>query len=250
MYKLTGHPSIDARDFTFDAIWNQKEDEIITRSRTSDVCLIHWTVNKESTSFYRKRYWYPTWKDRRKGIFRNTFFGRSRAKAEFHNLLKLSSADLVKVKPILLGEDRLLRLLRRSFIVTEGLPRTVTLTDYLISNAFTELSMDQRRMFLAALARWISRLHTRGYKDRDFFARNILVHFKESGWCFSKIDSSAATWGGDEPGTSSPYIQDLKDLDGDLNGLLSRADRLRALLAYTGAGDLDRSVRELLSRIV
>jgi hypothetical protein len=248
--KLIAHPSIDVHAFSFEAVWNHEEEEVITRSRTSDVCLIHWIVNNESTSFYRKRYWYPKWKDQRKGFFRNTFFGRSRARAEFHNLSKLSGAGLSKVKPVLLGEDRRLRLLRRSFIVTECIARTDSLTDYLNSKAFMELSMEQRRLFLAALGRWASRLHNRGYKDRDFFARNILVHPADHEWCFSKIDSSASTWGGDEPVTSSPYIQDLKDLDGDLKGLLSRADRLRALLAYLGAGDPDPTVRQVANRIL
>ena len=252
-YRLTYAPCFKGRTFDFDEVWQWPEEELITRSTTSDVCVIRWNesgANGESTAFYRKRYWYPGWKSKFRGFFRNTFFRASRARAEYRNLSWLNGIGLSRLLPVCCGEDRRFRFLERAFIVTQSIPDTCTLSDYVNSKDFTGLSLEGRRIALAALARWCARLHNRGYKDRDFFARNILVHTTEMGLCFSKIDSPKATWGADLPGLSSPYIQDLKDLDGDLRNGLSRADRLRAFLAYLGAGRVDGSVRKWIERIL
>ncbi|MHC4942964.1 MAG: lipopolysaccharide kinase InaA family protein [Planctomycetota bacterium] len=239
---------------TFDQLWNKESIEKITAYRTSDVSLIRLpdAARRDGVKCYRKRYWYPDLRRRLKGFFRNTFFGSSRARAEYKNLHKLHTLGLTRVGPLAFGEDRSLRLLSRAFILTEHLERTLTLNQWLDSAEFSSLARKKRILFLTSLARWVSSMHLRGYRDRDLFARNVLVHLEDSGWCFSKIDSPKGSGGRAEPhrGSRGPScLKDLKDLDQDLCAYLNRTDRLRSIQAYVGAGRVDREVKALIKRL-
>jgi hypothetical protein len=184
-----------------------------------------------------------------KGFFRNTFFGASRARAEFANLKKLHTLGLSKVQPLGFGEDRSLRLLSRAFILTEHLEGTFTLRRWLQSETYRSLSRSKRVLFLTSMARWISSMHLRGYRDRDLYVRNVLVHEEDAGWRFSKIDSPKGSGGRSGPDRKAIFLTDLQDLDQGLRDLLNRTDRLRCLKAYVGAGRVDSEVRALSQRL-
>lgn len=237
----------------FDRLWNLRPITIVTQSTTTDVALIRLENNLpscDSGDAFRKRYRYPSFRRKLKGFFRNTFFGSSRAKREFENLTRLYQLGLNEVKPLAFGEDRFFRFLHRAFILTESLPDTCELNHFLKSPNFFDMESRSQSKFLTALGRWVAMLHARGYRDRDLHARNILVHAKNDGWRFSKIDSPKGSGGRLEPRRARTYLKDLKDLDEDLQKLISRQGRLRCALAYLGAGDVDGEVRELLDNIL
>lgn len=162
--------------------------------------------------------------------------------------MRLHACGLSQVQPIAYGEDRVLGLLRRAFLLTESLDNTCSLTEFLTSHDVADFTHERRKLFLCAFGRWVAALHGRGFRDRDLFARNVLVHHDSEGWRFSKIDSSKATGGHAAPGMHPPFIKDLRDLDSDLAHLLSRSDRLRCLLAYAGAASLDAGLKTWLTR--
>jgi hypothetical protein len=237
----------------FNEVWNLEPHVSISTQRTSDVILVRYRSlqDPENTRLvYRKRYWYPGIQSKIKGFFRNTFFGNSRAKSEFTNLLNLFELRLCEVRALAVGEDRSLRFLNRAFLLTECLPNTTSLESFLRSHRLKLYTHGQRKGFLCALGRWLYRLHHRGYRDGDLFTRNILVHFQAKGWRFSKIDSPKGTGGSRAPGSSAPYLRDLKDLDGDLNRQISRHDRLRLGLAYFGFTREDREKRVWIRKIL
>lgn len=257
MERTVLHPGLknDRRfsSLSFRGIWELEGDQNLSSQRTSDVFLLHLpgTSRMESSlPVYRKRYWYPGLKGKLKGFFRNTFFGRSRPASEFRNLKRLNDLGLSLVRPLAFGEERKIRVLQRAFILTSFFPGTLSLQAHLESEAFGSLSGSSRRFFLCALGRWVSALHCRGYRDRDLFARNILVHGEKAVRCFSKIDSPSGSGGRVPPGGAFPYLRDLNDLDRDLSRWLSRQDRLRMVLAYTGSGEVDIEVRRLIKRLV
>jgi len=202
-----------------------------------------------------KRYWYPSLSDRLKGFFRNTFFGMCRAAREFRSLSRLCHIGCARVRPIAAGEDRRARLLKRAFILTEYVPGTRSLEEILRSQTIRTWPHARRRRLAAHLGAWIRTMHDRGFRDRDLFARNILVHQSTSmdspngGFGLSKIDSSAATGGRAQPGTGRPFLRDLIDLDRDVNSSASQPDRLRFVLAYLAAFSLDSEVRTLVGHI-
>jgi hypothetical protein len=243
----------DSRTLDFESIWEMKPKRSVTRHQTSDVSLMEISCSDstaEKLFFFRKRYWYPGFKKKIRGFFRNTFFGSSRAAQEFKNLVHLTQSGISEVKPIAYGEHRLLRFLARAFILTEYRPNTCSLDQWFLSDAFQKSSFAHRRRFASALGRWLSRLHGRGYRDRDLYARNILMHSIRGEWRFSKIDSPKGSRSGKPPGKGSPYLKDLKDLDYDLRHFLSRTERLRCLLAYSGASEVDHEVRRLIAGVL
>lgn len=270
MARLTIYPEFEhlftAREArSFDAIWNLKSEKIFSENRTSDVHVValHGDGGEGDRAPERlgvlKRYWYPHLSDRLKGFFRNTFFGMCRAAREFRSLSRLRRLDCTIVRPIAVGEDRSLRLLKRAFIVTEFIPGTRSLAEILESPAFREWPTLRRRRLAADLGCWVRSLHDRRFHDRDLFARNILVHESPSGsgqpglltyrFLFSKIDSSAASGGLAEPGTGRPYLRDLSDLDRDVGKGASRQDRLRFLLAYLATDSLGNELRTLMAHL-
>ena len=244
----------------FESIWNSEPIQIFTAQRTSDVRIVQ--IPGAAEHDHRavlKRYWYPRLSDRLKGFFRNTFFGMCRAAREFRSLTRLGSVGCSLVRPIAIGEARTLRLLERSFILTEYLPGTKTLEDVLLSRSFRTWPFARRRKLAADLGCWVRAIHDRRFHDRDFFARNILVHrspprtgrsrTETSRFLFSKIDSSAATGGKAQPGAGRPFLRDLIDLDRDVGMGASRTDRLRFLLAYMATFRMNAEVRVLAAHI-
>jgi len=240
---------------SFDSIWNLDASSILAAGRTSDVSLVNLPLTghqADNAVACRKRYWYPGLNGKLKGFFRNTFLGRSRACSEFINLRLLVEKGLSRVAPLAYGEERFARLLSRAFILTEFIPGTVSLFDFIKSTRFKSMNPAQRRSFLCSMGRWVFALHTRGYRDKDLFSRNILIHENGEKWLFSKIDSSAGRGGKSAPGTGAPFVRDLADLDGDLRLFLSRVDRLRCIHAYMGSAnpgtEAKHLVRNMLSR--
>ncbi len=232
----------------FEQFWNLPPDRSVTRRRTSDVCRV--TLPGSNVTAYLKRYWYPSLYDRSKGFFRNTFFGMSRAAREYRSLSRLCAARCSRVLPIAYGEERTLRLLKRAFIITEELPGSITLKDLCRSTSFNAWPFRQRRRFFAALGNWVRTFHDRGFRDRDLFSRNILVHEKGENFAFSKIDSPAGSGGGSPPGSGCVFPRDIIDLDADAAPLVNEPDRLRFLLAYLAEPGVNNAVRFFLTRII
>jgi len=235
----------------FETLWNLEAEKAISSQRTSDVATIRVPLGDGThLEAYRKRYWYPGWKSPMKGLLRNTFFGSSRAAKEFCNLEVLNRLGCSLVRPIALGEDRTVRFLRRALILTESMRNTIALDRFLADPRETRCPVQRRRRLAAALGNWVRTLHDRGFCDRDFFARNILVHFAEGErFAFSKIDSGAASFGKAQPGSGRLFYRDLADLDRDVRRTVSRSDRLRFLLAYLATSGVDGEVRRLIREL-
>lgn len=244
----------------FESIWNLDSVRNFSTQRTSDVRVVQLPGPfGDETQAVLKRYWYPSLSDQLKGLFRNTFFGICRAAREFRNLSRLGLLDCSLVRPIAVGEDRTVRLLKRAFILTEHIPGTLSLEEILRSPTFNTWPHARRRRLAAQLGNWVRAIHDRGFRDRDLFARNILVHHslhpsgirgaKNGFFVLSKIDSSAASGGRAQPGTGRPFLRDLIDLDRDVGRWASEQDRLRFLFAYLAAFSLCSEVRTLVGHI-
>lgn len=238
---LSRNPDLFAR------IWDHGIDESLSRQRSSDVAFLRLTgPDGEKVPVCRKRYWYPSLRDRFKGFLRNTFFGMSRARREFRSLSTLYDIGCSVIRPVACGEERTLRLLGRAFIVTEVMPGTRTLEMVLRS---TPHSIADRRILAARLGCWVRSFHDRGFRDRDLLSRNILVHETRTGIAFSKIDSGKARGGNLPPGSGKACLRDLADLARDTAPHVSRQDMLRSLLAYLAAHRIDGQVRWYIERI-
>jgi hypothetical protein len=231
----------------FDHLWGLDPSQVISQQRTSDVAVITLPgPSGTSIEVFRKRYWYRRIQDRLKGALRNTFLGMSRAAREFRHLERLCDQGCSRVRPVGCGEERTLRLLSRAFILTEKLVNTQTLEQVVGSSEFAAAPLEERRRLAARLGNWVRTLHDRGFRDRDLFVRNILVHCQGKAIAFSKIDSGAGTGGLGVPGGGRYYLRDLGDLNRDVASTVTRQDRMRFLLSYLAAPRVDREVRGLV----
>jgi hypothetical protein len=243
-------------DLGFNDLWNLVSEETVSSQRTSSVTIVRLPdclsedEDGRTRRGFLKKYWYPTFASRLKGFFRNTFFGMSRAAREFGCLSRLNDLGCSIVRPLAVGEHRTLRLLQRAFILTEEIPGTLSLEQFLRSAAFNALPLAGRRELAARLGCWVRALHDRGFRDRDLHPRNVLVHAGGGAAAFSKIDSGAASGGRTPPGSGRIFERDLVDLHSGVRALTSRQDRLRFLLAYLAAPRVDAEVRFTLARLV
>jgi len=236
----------------FDQIWNLPVKEQVTKHRTSDVAIVRIQQGDqgEIIEAYRKRYWYPGFKKKVKGFFRNTCFKKSRAKVEYKNLILLKRLSLSQITPFAFGEERCFRFLNRAVIITERIPGAISIDEFVSSGQFNNLPFQEKKIFLCGLGRWVAALHLRGYRDRGLYTRNIIVCRYEEGWRFSKIDSPKGYGGNKAPGTGAPYLIDLKDIYSDLRLKLNRTDRLRCFQSYLGKAKLDQAAKTVINEIV
>ncbi len=89
-------------------------------SRTSDT-IVHDLPNSDCTLFI-KRYHYPQWRRRIRGMFRGTFLKTSRARSEYRALRLMRQLGIQGVRPIAYGERRFLHFLKSCFLITEAVP--------------------------------------------------------------------------------------------------------------------------------
>jgi len=120
----------------------------------------------------------------------------------------------------------------------------------LSSKGFRTWPSSQRRLLSSGLGTWVRSLHDRGYRDRDLYSRNILVHRGKGIYTFSKIDSPAGDGGKAAPGRGRPFLKDLADLNKDVAGFVNHQDRLRFLLAYLSSFRVNSEARTYIAHVM
>ncbi len=150
-------------------------DRLAAWSRTTDTIEV---LTGGGRSVFVKRYHYPRWKNRIKGTFRGTFFGISRARAEFRALQTMRSLGIQAVRPVAYGERRRLHFVRSCFLITEAVPGAVSLATFAQKHAHDNHTTDSYRLrqeALTVLARQVRHMHQKKFVHGDLFWRNILI---------------------------------------------------------------------------
>jgi tRNA A-37 threonylcarbamoyl transferase component Bud32 len=148
--------------------------ELVSRSRTTATR----TFEAEGATFYLKIYLYPEEGDRLRGFFRGTFFGRSKARAEWENLGILADLGVDVPSRVAWGEDRRRGFLHGCFLVTQAVERAQRLDSCLADAKALPVVED--------LGRLVRRMHDAGYSDGSLALRNFL--YRREGAVFFKID--------------------------------------------------------------
>lgn len=195
---------------------------------------------------FLKRVWKATKKDGLKTLAR---FGRvhSVCRVEWDNYDTLNQAGIATAPPVAFGEETGLLWERFSFILTAAAPGR-PLDDFL---RFTPPS-PLRRQTLDALGRFVRRMHDAGLFSPDLFTRHVYLSNPGPSATFALIDMARLD-------RSSPRSARLRARDlAALNitaplSVVTRAERLRFLLAYDPAGTvliprIRRRVNYLLKR--
>jgi len=132
---------------------------------------------------YVKTYDYPTWRDRGRGLGRNTALARSRPVQEEAALKWLLSHGFGGPAGLAVVEARRLGFLRRATLVTAAWPGRP------LDQLLPSLSEPDRDGLLQELNGLVHRLHRAGFRDGNLDLRNLLARQNLGGWEIVKIDS-------------------------------------------------------------
>jgi hypothetical protein len=140
-------------------------DQPVAWSRSTDTVRVDLPRSAGGGALFVKRYHHLEWRRRIKAMLRGTFFGRSRAHAEFDALKHLRARGAPMVRPIAFGERRVLHFLRSSFLITQAEPDTVSLTTFAqrhTNGRAPALDPKARRRLIECLGRFVGAFHRSG----------------------------------------------------------------------------------------
>ncbi len=233
---------------TVERVLNRVDGQIIAWSRTTDSMRIAHPA--AGPGFYVKRYFFPRWRQRLRGMLRGTFLGADKARLEFNALHELRLRGVPAVRPIAHGQRRLGHFLVAAFLITEEVPGAVNLTSFALDreHGLVRLGFLERRMLITTLARAIAAMHAEGYSHGNLYWRNILVRVGVDGAPeFFFVDPQPVP--GWQRLPRNWYVRELTQLAVSAEPFLSRSEWLRFLVCYSGADGATPELRETVREI-
>lgn len=224
--------------------------EVVVRSGSTEVRRVQLRNGSATRTVYIKKYWANGFSQLWSGALRGTFFGRSKARREFRNLERLRQWGLDAPTPVAFGEERRVRWLTRSFLISEEVANPCML-DVLIREQLTQSGKAQRlfrRELIEALAQYVRRLHEHHFVHHDLFWRNVILSGRELSHFYLIDAHKGRVW----MPVAGPWerAKDLATLDAVAPVFFRRTERLRFLLRYLGIGRLDHRARRLARRVL
>lgn len=210
--------------------------ELITSDKVSEVV----RVTIDATRYYVKRY-------RRRGFALRNALGPSRIESEWTNLQRFADWGIPTASVVANGQERRFGLFVRGAMVTEEVAGTIDLAEF--ASKQPEQVRDRSRFdpLSRQVAHIVRSLHAHRFTHNDLFWRNLLLH-AESGTMYLIDCPNGAFWWG--PVLRYRIVKDLANLDKLGRVHLSRSQRLRFLLDYTGKARLDTALKQLIRRIL
>ena len=192
-----------------------------------------------------KCYQYPTWRDQCNIFLRGGFFGKSRGRKEFENLLLLHHRGLSPC-PIAFAERRRFGFLQASLLIVAEAADSVPFDEF-AATFLPSLSAEARKSLLISLALFTRQMNLGGFLNTEFHWRNILVRASDGQFHFQVIDPSARRW---RYQWLYPYY-DLATIDIAAPHFFSATERLFFFKVYHGCGKqrLTRKQKNLIRKI-
>ncbi len=200
-------------------------------------------VDGTAGRFHLKRYRYATWRESRGLLGRGTLWGTPPEINEYRMLTLLRRAGVAAVRPVAAcALHRGGRLVAHA-LLTEAVSQSEDLDARLHTPGDPIGSSTRaRRAVAVALGAELARMHAAGLAHRDCHARNVLVVGEDADARVVLLDCRR---GGRARGDREA-VRDLATLDRDLQGVLTRGERRKALGAYLGDRD---DAKELVARV-
>jgi len=219
-------------------------------SRTTDT--VHVPCEGGGPGFYLKRYFYPRWRNRIRGLFRGTFFGLHRGEAEFRLLNEMRALGLPAVRPVAHGVRRIGHFVAACFLITEEVPGAVNLTTFAreVASGRQPLDFAQRVALVRRLAQQVAAIHAAGFAHGQLFWRNVLVRPDPSGepeFFFLDVRPRRGKRRLGRPVTW--WMEELAQLEASALPFTTRVDRMRFLAEYFGARRLPPVIKAQIREI-
>ena len=235
---------------TVSEILSRIGDRVAAWSRTTDTIYVR-TENGQP-GFYVKRYAYPRWQNRLRGMFRGTFLGVHRGQAEFRALHTMCRLGISGVRPVAHGSRRIGHFINSCFLITEEVPEARNLTSFAreVADGTMRISNQQRTAISRLLADQVSRMHAAGFVHGKMFWRNILVRIHADGEPeFFFLDARPPARMKRLSSNAACRREELAHLAASAMPFTTRADRLRFACKYYGTKRLSPELRGELAEI-
>ena len=161
-----------------DGVYRKEGGKTVARSGSTEVREFLLDGDSGSRTVFIKKYWARRRSQIWSGMFRGTFFGRSKVRREYENLARLRGWGFDAPRPVAYGEERRARWLLRSYLISEGVPNAMPLHVFIrdqLSTLPQEDARRARRELIERLAACTRRLHEHRFVHHDYFWRNILL---------------------------------------------------------------------------
>jgi tRNA A-37 threonylcarbamoyl transferase component Bud32 len=236
---------------TVDSVYHVREGIVLKAGTATELRRVEFEDEKQPRALYIKKYWFPTSKVRWSGFYRGTFFGTPKVQREYENLAQLRAWGLDAPAPVAYGEDRHRGWLVRSFLISEGVPDSLSL-DLFIRDVLPKMPASRRRIqqseLIRKLAEYTRRMHEHHFVHHDYFWRNILLSSKSFDHFFLIDSHKGHRW--KSWAASRGRAKDLATLDAPAPWFFRRSQRLRFFLVYRGHAQLTPADKGLLRRVL
>ncbi len=188
-------------------------------------------------------------KTRLRGIFRGTFFGKSRVRLELEHLNNMRRRGVPVVRPITCIENRRWRFVHSSALITEGKASAGPLDAYYVDHR-SQWDRLKRRRFVRAMGLSIANMHAVGVLHGRLVWRNILVNECEGDWTFTFLDPGrhCRCYRGHAPRRA--VVSDLSDFAASGMAVEWGTDFIRFLRAYCSERYTRTERKSLADRVV
>ncbi len=170
------------------------------------------------------------------GLWRlRTLFIVSRARREYHNLLRLAELGFDVPEPVAYGQERAWGLASVSFVLTRAVEGAVglrELADRPDAAPFALPGAAERRALLEDFARTLRRAHDAGFFIHTLRAKNLLLGRRDGRWALYVLDVPFAGIWRYRIFRRAGRVRDLACLMRVGRMLLSKTDRMRFARAY------------------
>ncbi len=202
-------------------------------------------VQVDGLNYYVKAY-----KKRGKSLRR--YLGRSRVRAEWENLQILGNIGIPTLKLVAYGEERGQFCDRKGALVTSGLLGVEDLASLHQRGASLLQHRQWTNHVIDRLSGYVRKMHHEKFVHGDLKWRNILVDSADlpEVYIFDCPLGRRMTSGLLAPVFERGVLKDLACLDKMAKYALSRTQRLRFYLAYTGKNKLDRRDKKQIRKIL
>lgn len=220
--------------------------EVAAWSRTTDTTRVPGPGGVPG--FYLKRYRYPTWNKRIRGMFRGTFFHKHRGQEEYALLSSMRRLGIPAVRPVAYGARRVGHFVSACFLITEEVPGACNLTSYagdvLAGRATVDAAM--RRAMCDELAERMAAMHEAGFAHGQLFWRNVLVRVACTGAPeFFFLDARPGRGRRWLARRSERYLNELAHTAASALPFTTRSERTRFVNRYLRVRQLHLEKREV-----
>jgi len=226
-------------------------DRLAAWSRTTDT--IEYRPADMDTTFYIKRYHYPRWRQRFRGMLRGTLLKASRAKSEFHVLRRMRQLGIQAVRPVAFGERRAFGFVRSCFLITEAVPDAMALSTFITKfgrHRGGARAWHVRQEVLCSLARQVRHMHAMGFVHRDLFWRNVLIRsLPEDRFEFYFLDAAVGKRIRLQQRRQDSIVGDVAAMGALAPHFCSKSDQLRFLRTYLDKRRLDKEDLAWIRRV-